>query len=47
MEEIAYRGLALAGFFIISLVAWMTGNKGQLNQKTIAGSIFLAWIVGG
>ena len=47
MEEIAYRGLALAGFLVISFVAWMTGNKGQLNKKTIVGSVFLAWVVGG
>ena len=47
MEEIAYRGLALAGFLVISFVAWMTGNKGQLNKKTIVGSVFLAWVAGG
>ena len=40
MDEIAYRGVAFTGFFIISFIAWVTGNKGQINKKTIAGSIF-------
>ena len=47
MDEIAYRGVAFTGFFIISFIAWVTGNKGQINKKTIAGSIFLAWSIGG
>nr|AGO87850.1 hypothetical protein [uncultured bacterium 4050020-J15] len=47
MDEIAYRGVAFTGFFIISFIAWVTGNKGRLNKKTIAGSIFLAWSIGG
>ncbi len=47
MDETAYRGVAFTGFFIICLIAWVTGNKGQINKKTIAGSIFLAWSIGG
>ena len=47
MDEIAYRGVAFTGFFIISFIAWVTGNKDRLNKKTIAGSIFLAWSIGG
>jgi len=47
MDEIAYRGVAFTGFFIISFIAWVTGNKGQINKKTIAGSILLAWSIGG
>ena len=47
MDEIAYRGVAFTGFFIISFIAWVTGNKDRLNKKTIAGSIFLAWPIGG
>jgi uncharacterized protein YggT (Ycf19 family) len=27
MEEIIYRGVAFAGFFIISFIAWITGSK--------------------
>ena len=46
MEEVAYRGIAFIGFFIISFIAWITGNKGQINKKTISGSIFLAWAIG-
>ena len=47
MDETVYRGVAFTGFFIICLIAWVTGNKGQINKKTIAGSIFLAWSIGG
>ena len=47
MDEIAYRGVAFTGFFIISFIAWVTGNKDRLNKKTIGGSIFLAWSIGG
>ena len=47
MEELAYRGIAFIGFFIISFIAWITGNKGQINKKTISGSILLAWAIGG
>ena len=47
MEELAYRAIAFIGFFIISFIAWITGNKGQINKKTISGSILLAWAIGG
>ena len=47
MDETVYRGVAFTGFLIICLIAWVTGNKGQINKKTIAGSIFLAWSIGG
>ena len=47
MDEISYRGVAFTGFFIISFIAWVTGKKGQISKKTIAGSIFLAWTIGG
>ena len=47
MDETVYRGVAFTGFFIICLIARVTGNKGQINKKTIAGSIFLAWSIGG
>jgi len=47
MDEISYRGVAFTGFFIICLIAWLTGNKGQINKKTITCSIFLAWSIGG
>ena len=47
MDETVYRGVAFTGFFIICLIAWVTGNKGQTNKKTIAGSVFLAWSIGG
>ena len=47
MNEIEYRGIAFTGFFIISFIAWATGNRDQINKKTILGSIFLAWAIGG
>jgi concentrative nucleoside transporter, CNT family len=46
MEEIRYRGVAFTGFFIILFIAWITGRKGEINNKTILGSIFLAWTIG-
>ena len=36
MDETVYRGVAFTGFFIICLIAWVTGNKGRINKKTIA-----------
>jgi len=47
MDETTYRGVAFTGFFIICFIAWATGNKSQINKKTIAGSIILAWSFGG
>lgn len=46
MDDLTYRGVAFAGFFMISLIAWATGNRTPVNRKTIGGSIFLAWIIG-
>ena len=46
MEDLTYRGVALAGFFMISLIAWATGSRTSINKKTIGGSILLAWIIG-
>jgi len=46
MEEIIYRGVAFAGFFIISFIAWITGSKSKINIKTVSGSIFIAWAIG-
>jgi len=46
MDDLTYRGVAFAGFFMISLIAWATGNRTPVNRKTIGGSILLAWIIG-
>ncbi len=46
MEDFAYRGMAFAGFFMISLIAWATGSRTPVNRKTIGGSVVLAWILG-
>ena len=47
MDEMLYRVIAFTGFFIICFIAWLTGNKDEINKKTILGSIFLAWSIGG
>lgn len=47
MEDLIYRWVALGGFFMISFIAWATGSKDPINIKTIGGSIFIAWAIGG
>ena len=47
MEDQAYRWVALGGFFVILFIAWATGTKSPINKKTIGGSIFIAWAIGG
>lgn len=46
MDENIYRIVSLAGFFLVASMAWATGSRQQINTKTIAGSIALAWILG-
>jgi concentrative nucleoside transporter, CNT family len=46
MEDSTYRLISLSGFFIISGIAWMTGNRTKIKRETIVGSIFLAWALG-
>ena len=46
MDDLTYRGVAFAGFFMISLIAWATGSRTPINRKTIGGSILLAWVIG-
>ena len=47
MEDFIYKWISLIGFFVISFIAWITGTKTKINLKTILGSIFLAWTIGG
>ena len=47
MDDLAYRGTAFTGFFIIALIAWATGDRNAINRKTIGGSLCLAWGIGG
>ena len=47
MEEGGYRLLALVGFSVILLLAWVTGNRGKVNLKTVRGSLILIWLIGG
>ncbi|MBT5867801.1 MAG: nucleoside permease nupX [Nitrospinaceae bacterium] len=46
MDEINYRLISLIGFFIVSLIAWATGNRHKIKTKTILRSIALAWVLG-
>ena len=46
MEEWPFRCVALAGFFTIAFLAWLTGQRSRPNWKTIVGSIALAWGLG-
>jgi CNT family concentrative nucleoside transporter len=46
MDEGLYRFIAFAGFLIVGFIAWLTGNRGSVNWKTIAGSFVLAWVLG-
>jgi CNT family concentrative nucleoside transporter len=46
MEDGLYRFIAFAGFLIVGFVAWMTGRRGSVKWKTIAGSFVLAWVLG-
>jgi len=46
MDEGLYRFIAFAGFLIVGLIAWLTGRRGSVNWKTIAGSFVLAWVLG-
>ena len=47
MDEGLYRVVAFAGFLIVGFLAWLTGNRGPVNWKTVGGSFALAWILGG
>jgi len=46
MDEGLYRCVAFAGFLIVGVIAWVTGKRGAVNWKTIAGSFMLAWLLG-
>ncbi len=46
MDENFYRLISLAGFFLVALMAWITGSRKKINKKTIFGSITLAWVLG-
>jgi CNT family concentrative nucleoside transporter len=46
MDDLTYRGTAFAGFFMIALIAWATGDRNAINRKTIGGSLCLAWGIG-
>ncbi len=46
VEEWPFRLLACVGFIVITLLAWVTGNRSRLNWTTIGGSVLLAWGLG-
>ena len=47
MDDGAYRIISLAGFFTLAGAAWITGGRKKVNAKTAAGSVLLAWALGG
>ena len=47
MEDGAYRLVSLVGFFVIAATAWFTGKRSPVNRKTLLGSLFLIWVLGG
>ncbi len=46
MDDWIYRLAALAGFFGIGLVAWLTGSRAAPNRKTVTGSLALIGLIG-
>lgn len=46
MEDSIYRLISLCGFFVIAIIAWITGSRTKIKIETAVGSIFLAWILG-
>ncbi len=46
MEDGIYRLIAMAGFFIVLLLAWGTGARQTINRKTVFGSLTLIWFIG-
>ena len=45
-EDIVFRLVAFFGFCLIPTFAWITGSRGRVNGKTVAGSLALIWIFG-
>ena len=35
MDDLTYRGTAFAGFFIIALIAWVTGDRNEIGRAHV------------
>lgn len=47
MTDWPYRMIALAGFLLILMLAWLTGTRGRVNGKLVVSSVMLTWFIGG
>ena len=47
MEDRVYRLVAFAGFFLICVLAWVSGRRRPVKWNTIIGSGALAWMFAG
>lgn len=45
-EDGVFRMTALAGFFVITAFAWVTGDRRRVDRRTVVGSMVLIWAVG-
>ena len=45
-EDWTYRLTAFAGFCLVPVFAWITGDRRQVDKKTITGSLVLIWGIG-
>ena len=47
MDDLVYRFISLTGFVSICLLSWLTGNRSSVRLRTVCGSLFLSWLIGG
>lgn len=45
-EDWPFRLTAFAGFCLVPLFAWITGDRRQVDKKTVVGSLVLIWAIG-
>jgi concentrative nucleoside transporter, CNT family len=45
-EDWPFRLTAFAGFCLIPLLAWITGDRERVDKKTVVGSLVLIWAIG-
>ena len=45
-EDWTYRLTAFVGFCLVPVFAWITGDRRQVDKKTIIGSLVLIWGIG-
>ena len=45
-EDWPFRLIAFTGFCLVPLFAWITGDRRQVDKKTVMGSLVLIWAIG-